>query len=168
VDVRLPGVEDTRGFLDLSQVDAGNANFQYYDQIWIQRAMTGEGKRGAPTTGNDVLLPEGLLDPVRGHVGRALPPQDVLHVQHRDGAAVPERHSHAGGDAYTDAYTGSHTGSYAHRSPDARTDSHRDPDSRTVAGRECPAVPLVRARVAVWPKGQGVPQPPVTSGAAAS
>jgi penicillin-binding protein 1A len=46
-----PGIKDTRGFLDLSQVDAGNANFQNYDQIWIKRAMTGVRKRGGPNNG---------------------------------------------------------------------------------------------------------------------
>jgi penicillin-binding protein 1A len=46
-----PGVKDTRGFLDLSQVDAGNANFQNFDQIWISRAMTGVKKRGGPNNG---------------------------------------------------------------------------------------------------------------------
>jgi hypothetical protein len=29
-------------------VDAGNANFQKYDQIWIQRAKKGVGVRGGP------------------------------------------------------------------------------------------------------------------------
>jgi penicillin-binding protein 1A len=46
-----PGIKDTRGFLDLSQIDAGNANFQNYDNIWIQRAMTGVKKRGGPNNG---------------------------------------------------------------------------------------------------------------------
>jgi penicillin-binding protein 1A len=46
-----PGVKDTKGFLDLSQVDTGNANFQQYDAIWIARARTGVGKRGGPNNG---------------------------------------------------------------------------------------------------------------------
>jgi membrane peptidoglycan carboxypeptidase len=46
-----PGIKDTKGFLDLGQVDAGNAKFQSYDQIWIARARTGVGKRGGPNNG---------------------------------------------------------------------------------------------------------------------
>jgi penicillin-binding protein 1A len=46
-----PGLKDTKGFLDLSQVDSGNAKFQSYDQIWIARARTGVGKRGGPNNG---------------------------------------------------------------------------------------------------------------------
>ncbi|MGD0861793.1 MAG: transglycosylase domain-containing protein [Candidatus Limnocylindrales bacterium] len=46
-----PGIEDTKDYLDLSQVDAGNPNFQHYDQIWIARAETGVGKRGGPNNG---------------------------------------------------------------------------------------------------------------------
>jgi membrane peptidoglycan carboxypeptidase len=42
------GTKVTKGFLDLSVVDAGNANFQKYDQIWIQRAKKGVGVRGGP------------------------------------------------------------------------------------------------------------------------
>jgi membrane peptidoglycan carboxypeptidase len=46
-----PGTEDTRGFLDLSQVDAANANFQAFDKIWIDRARTGVNKKGGPNNG---------------------------------------------------------------------------------------------------------------------
>ena len=46
-----PGIEDTKGYLDLSKVDNGNANFQAFDQIWIRRAKTGVGKRGGPNNG---------------------------------------------------------------------------------------------------------------------
>ena len=42
------GTKVTKGFLNLSVVDAGNANFQKYDQIWIQRARKGVGVRGGP------------------------------------------------------------------------------------------------------------------------
>jgi len=162
-----PGVEDTRGFLDLSQVDAGNANFQYYDQIWIQRAMTGEGKRGGPNNGATMYFYQKGFWTRTGTRGARPSPQDVLHVQH--GTAPPSPNATPTPEATptptpTPAPT---TGSYAHRSPDARTDSTgtRLPNRRRA---RVPAVPVVRARVAVWPKGQGVPQPPVTSGAAAS
>ncbi|MGZ6266507.1 MAG: penicillin-binding transpeptidase domain-containing protein, partial [Candidatus Limnocylindrales bacterium] len=46
-----PGVKDTKGLLDLSQVDAGNPNFQKYDQIWIARARQGVNVRGGPNNG---------------------------------------------------------------------------------------------------------------------
>jgi penicillin-binding protein 1A len=71
-----PGVEDTRGFLDLSQVDAGNANFQYYDQIWIQRAMTGEGKRGGPNNGATMYFyQKGFWTPYGDTWGAPFPPK---------------------------------------------------------------------------------------------
>jgi membrane peptidoglycan carboxypeptidase len=46
-----PGTMDTKGFLDLSKVDANNSNWQKYDAIWIARAQTGVGKRGGPNNG---------------------------------------------------------------------------------------------------------------------
>jgi hypothetical protein len=42
------GTKETKGFLDLSQVDASNANFQKYDDIWIATAKRGLGARGGP------------------------------------------------------------------------------------------------------------------------
>lgn len=70
-----PGVEDTRGFLNLSQVDAGNANFQYYDQIWIQRAMTGVGKRGGPNNGETMYFYQtGFWTPYGNTWGAPFPP----------------------------------------------------------------------------------------------
>ncbi len=50
-----PGIKDTKGFLDLSQIDSGgdplSQTFQKYDQIWIARAKTGVGRRGGPNNG---------------------------------------------------------------------------------------------------------------------
>jgi penicillin-binding protein 1A len=43
-----PGTKATSGFLDLSQVDASNPNFQKYDNIWIATAQKGLGVRGGP------------------------------------------------------------------------------------------------------------------------
>ena len=51
-----PGIKDTKGFLDLTKVDNGNSNFQAYDQIWIQRATTGVGKRGGPNNGTTMYF----------------------------------------------------------------------------------------------------------------
>jgi membrane peptidoglycan carboxypeptidase len=48
-----PGVEGTKGFLDLSQVDTsqGEPGWQTYDDIWIARARQGVGVRGGPNNG---------------------------------------------------------------------------------------------------------------------
>jgi penicillin-binding protein 1A len=46
-----PGVKDTKGYLDLSKVDAANPNYQSFDQIWIDRARTGVNKKGGPNNG---------------------------------------------------------------------------------------------------------------------
>jgi penicillin-binding protein 1A len=71
-----PGVKDTRGFLDLSQVDAGNANFQNYDQIWIQRARTGVGKRGGPNNGATMYFYQtGFWTPYGATWGAPFPPK---------------------------------------------------------------------------------------------
>ena len=43
-----PGTKVTKGFLDLSQIDAGNPNFQKFDNIWIATAKKGVGVRGGP------------------------------------------------------------------------------------------------------------------------
>ena len=43
-----PGTKVTKGFLDLSQVDASNPNFQKYDDIWIATAEKGVGVTGGP------------------------------------------------------------------------------------------------------------------------
>jgi hypothetical protein len=43
-----PGTKVTKGFLDLSQIDAANPNFQKYDDIWIATAKKGVGTRGGP------------------------------------------------------------------------------------------------------------------------
>ncbi|MGD0247830.1 MAG: transglycosylase domain-containing protein [Candidatus Limnocylindrales bacterium] len=46
-----PGIKDTKGYLDLSQVDAARPNWQKYDDIWIARAKQGVGVRGGPNNG---------------------------------------------------------------------------------------------------------------------
>jgi penicillin-binding protein 1A len=46
-----PGTKETKGLLDLSQVDAGNDNYQKYDAIWIARARQGVGVKGGPNNG---------------------------------------------------------------------------------------------------------------------
>jgi hypothetical protein len=46
-----PGVKETKGFLDFSQVDATRPDWQKYDQIWVARAQTGVGVRGGPNNG---------------------------------------------------------------------------------------------------------------------
>ena len=46
-----PGVKDTKGYLDLTGIDANNSTWEKYDQIWIARAQTGVGKRGGPNNG---------------------------------------------------------------------------------------------------------------------
>jgi membrane peptidoglycan carboxypeptidase len=43
-----PGTKVTKGFLNLTQVDASNPNFQKYDDIWIATAQKGLGVRGGP------------------------------------------------------------------------------------------------------------------------
>jgi penicillin-binding protein 1A len=43
-----PGTKETKGYLDLSQVDANNPTWQKYDQLWIQRAEKGVGVKGGP------------------------------------------------------------------------------------------------------------------------
>jgi len=43
-----PGTKVTKGFLDLSRVDASNPNFQKYDDIWTARAKKGLGVSGGP------------------------------------------------------------------------------------------------------------------------
>src|SRR5664280_1815365 len=46
-----PGIMETKGFLNLSQVDSNNPTFQKYDQRWITRAQLGVGVRGGPSNG---------------------------------------------------------------------------------------------------------------------
>jgi membrane peptidoglycan carboxypeptidase len=46
-----PGTKDTKGFLDLSQLDANNSTWQKFDQMWITRAKQGVGVKGGPNNG---------------------------------------------------------------------------------------------------------------------
>jgi penicillin-binding protein 1A len=70
-----PGIKETKGFLDLSLVDAGNANYQKYDQIWIARAQQGVGKRGGPNNGATMYFYEtGFWTPFGQTWGAPFPP----------------------------------------------------------------------------------------------
>jgi membrane peptidoglycan carboxypeptidase len=70
-----PGVEDTKGFLDLSQVDAGNPNYLSYDAIWIARARTGVGKKGGPNNGTTMYFYQtGFWTPYGTTWGAPFPP----------------------------------------------------------------------------------------------
>ena len=77
--------------------------------------------------------------------------QDVLHVEHRDAAADPGRHSYARADAYAcaDAYASTD----ANRGPDShrRRPGLRRPNRRRP---QCPGVPVVGALFALRPKGR--------------
>ena len=46
-----PGTKETKGLLDLSLVESGNTNYQKYNQIWIERARLGVGRKGGPNNG---------------------------------------------------------------------------------------------------------------------
>jgi membrane peptidoglycan carboxypeptidase len=48
-----PGTKATKGYLDLSKVDANarDPNWQIFDNVWISRAQTGVGKKGGPNNG---------------------------------------------------------------------------------------------------------------------
>jgi len=70
-----PGVEDTKGYLDLSQVDSNNPTWQKYDQIWIARAQQGVGKRGGPNNGATMYFYEvGFWTPFGQTWGAPFPP----------------------------------------------------------------------------------------------
>ncbi len=70
-----PGIKETKGFLDLSQVDANNATWQKYDAIWIARAQQGVGKRGGPNNGATMYFYEtGFWTPFGQTWGAPFPP----------------------------------------------------------------------------------------------
>ena len=48
-----PGIKDTKGYLDFSQVDAsqGRTNWQTFDDIWATRARQGINVKGGPSNG---------------------------------------------------------------------------------------------------------------------
>jgi membrane peptidoglycan carboxypeptidase len=70
-----PGTKVTNGYLDLSQVDAGNTTWQKYDQIWIQRAQKGVGVRGGPNNGATMYFYEtGFWTPFGKTWGAPFPP----------------------------------------------------------------------------------------------
>jgi hypothetical protein len=72
-----PGVKETKGFLDLSQVDAGNSNFQKYDQIWIERARKGVGVKGGPNNGATMYFYQvGYWTPFGQTWGAPFPPTE--------------------------------------------------------------------------------------------
>jgi membrane peptidoglycan carboxypeptidase len=69
------GTKVTNGYLDLSQVDANNPNWQKYDQIWIQRAQKGVGVRGGPNNGATMYFYEnGFWTPFGRTWGAPFPP----------------------------------------------------------------------------------------------
>jgi membrane peptidoglycan carboxypeptidase len=70
-----PGTKDTKGFLDFTQVDANNPNFQKYDLIWAARAQTGVGKRGGPGNGTTMYFYQvGFWTPFGQTWGAPFPP----------------------------------------------------------------------------------------------
>jgi hypothetical protein len=70
-----PGTKDTKGFLDFSQVDANNPNFQKYDQIWASRAQQGVGVRGGPGNGTTMYFYQvGFWTPFGQTWGAPFPP----------------------------------------------------------------------------------------------
>lgn len=70
-----PGTMDTKGFLDLSQVDSNNSTWQKYDAIWIARAQLGVGKRGGPNNGATMYFYEtGFWTPFGQTWGAPFPP----------------------------------------------------------------------------------------------
>lgn len=70
-----PGTEVTKGYLDLSQVDANNSTWQKYDAIWIQRAQQGVGVKGGPNGGATMYFYEtGFWTPFGDTWGAPFPP----------------------------------------------------------------------------------------------
>ncbi len=70
-----PGTKDTKGFLDLSQVDSNNPTWQQFDQIWISRAKQGVGVRGGPNNGATMYFYEtGFWTPFGKTWGAPFPP----------------------------------------------------------------------------------------------
>jgi hypothetical protein len=83
-----PGTKDTKGFLDLSQVDANNPNFQKYDQIWASRAQQGVGVRGGPGNGTTMYFYQvGFWTPFGQTWGAPFPP--VTSCTMNTGTAPP-------------------------------------------------------------------------------
>jgi membrane peptidoglycan carboxypeptidase len=71
-----PGVKDTKGFLDFSQVDSNNSSWQAFDQIWATRAQQGVGKRGGPGNGATMYFYEvGFWTPFGKTWGAPFPPK---------------------------------------------------------------------------------------------
>jgi membrane peptidoglycan carboxypeptidase len=70
-----PGIKDTKGYLDLSQVDANHPDWQTYDNIWIARAQQGVGVRGGPNNGATMYFYEtGFWTPFGQTWGAPFPP----------------------------------------------------------------------------------------------
>jgi len=70
-----PGILQTKGFLNLSQVDSNNPNFQSYDQKWITRARRGVGVRGGPSNGATMYFYQvGFWTPYGASWGAPFPP----------------------------------------------------------------------------------------------
>jgi membrane peptidoglycan carboxypeptidase len=83
-----PGTKDTKGFLDFSQVDSNNPNFQKYDLIWASRARQGVGVRGGPSNGATMYFYQvGFWTPFDLTWGASFPP--VTSCTMNTGTAPP-------------------------------------------------------------------------------
>jgi membrane peptidoglycan carboxypeptidase len=72
-----PGTKVTKGFLDLSRVDASNPNFQKYDDIWTARAKKGLGVRGGPNNApTNYFYQAGFFTPFGPSWGAPFAPTD--------------------------------------------------------------------------------------------
>ena len=70
-----PGTQVTKGFLDLSQIDANNPDWQKYDQMWIARAQKGVGVKGGPNNGATMYFYQtGFWTPFGQTWGAPFPP----------------------------------------------------------------------------------------------
>ena len=77
------GPSITKGFLDLTQVEAAFPKWQPFNLGWIERAKKGPGVRGGPKrTPTDVLRVR-PHPAVRGDLGRAVRPDQGLHGPRR-------------------------------------------------------------------------------------
>ena len=82
------GTKDTKGFLDFSQVDANNPNFQKFDQIWATRAQQGVGKKGGPGNGTTMYFYQvGFWTPFGQTWGAPFPP--TTYCTQNTGTAPP-------------------------------------------------------------------------------
>lgn len=74
------GPKETKGFLDLSGVDAGFPTWQKYDRGWIARAMKGVGVRGGPKRTPTAYYGFGGYFPFGATWGAPFPPKDLCPI----------------------------------------------------------------------------------------